>query len=371
LDLGVDNQKANAKIDAANKAREAEDARKKAEEEAANAARLKNEFQLAVAQGDKFLSTKSFAEAISAYNRALETGVDNAKATDLIAKAEKAKAEEEERLRLEDLARRKNLFDKKIAEGDQYFNLKRYELALAQYSDAVTLDIDNGFAQMKADKAQAEIDAITLAKKKAAFTKNITDGDLMLTQKKYDLALDYFNRALAVDYDNNAANQRIEKAEDLKEKERRRLEELEARRKAVQEELEAKKKEAEERERIFLAKAADAREQGKRDLIARTEAQKNALAQVDQIKKYQDEKNKAAATASTDKVSRLDLAKQYPQGVTKEEIDGPNCVITKTVIVKGEVGDEYKKIAYNFGQTYYQKNGQTISETMYKAVVKD
>jgi hypothetical protein len=44
------------------------------------------------------------------------------------------------------------------------------------------------------------------------------------------------------------------------------------------------------------------------------------------------------------------LAKKYAQGITTEEIDGPNCTITRVVVVNGELGDEYKKTKYNWGQ---------------------
>jgi hypothetical protein len=63
--------------------------------------------------------------------------------------------------------------------------------------------------------------------------------------------------------------------------------------------------------------------------------------------------------------SRSDLADKYPQGITQEEIDGPNCVITRVVVVKGKFGDEYKKIKFNWGQIAYKKNEKDISEAIF------
>ena len=67
---------------------------------------------------------------------------------------------------------------------------------------------------------------------------------------------------------------------------------------------------------------------------------------------------------------RLDLAKKYPQGATTEEIEESNCIIYRTIIVKGEVGDEYKKIKYNFGQIYFKKNDKDIPESIYNKETK-
>ena len=68
--------------------------------------------------------------------------------------------------------------------------------------------------------------------------------------------------------------------------------------------------------------------------------------------------------------SRLELAKKYTQGITDEEIEGPNCIIYRTIIVNGEVGDEYKKIKYNFGQIYFKKNDKDIPESIYNKETK-
>lgn len=58
---------------------------------------------------------------------------------------------------------------------------------------------------------------------------------------------------------------------------------------------------------------------------------------------------------------RTELALEYPQGVTEESSTMGNKVIITRIVVKGNRGDEYKKVLDKAGN-YYFKNGQSISE---------
>ncbi|HRG58165.1 MAG TPA: hypothetical protein PK323_04360, partial [Bacteroidia bacterium] len=383
LGLDIDNTTANAKIAAAQKAKADEearlaaeaDAKAKAEAEAAAAAELarkKAEFEKLIREGDTNLGTKRFDNAIENYNAALNVGFDNAIAKAKISEAEKQKAEEDARRKAMDLAARTKLFNEKIGQGDNLVSQKNYEDAILSFKEALELNIDNPLAQSKIDGAQKILDGIILARKKAQFSKLIADGDMAVNQKKYSLAINLYTDALNVDYDNTTANQKLENAKNLDEAEKRRLAEIAARKQAELDEMNRKKKEAEERERLFKEKARLAREQAREELIARLEAQKSSLAQAerfkaDREKNLQNKSNVAEQAASN---SRLDLAKKYAQGVTNEEIEGPNCIIYRTIVVKGEVGDEYKKIKYNFGQVYFKKNDKDIPEAIYNKETK-
>ncbi|MFN7846746.1 MAG: hypothetical protein ACK5P4_05945, partial [Bacteroidota bacterium] len=378
LGLDIDNALANARIAAAQKAKADEEARIKAEADAkakadaeaaaaAELARKKAEFEKLIQEGDAKLAASNFDKAIETYNAALSVGFDNNTANTKIAEAERRKVEEEERRKAMDLAARKKLFSDKIAQGDQSVTQKRYEDGIASFKEALELNIDNPLAQSKIDAAQKTLDEIVLARKKSQFTKLIADGDMAIKQKKYSQAVKLFTDAVNIDYDNTTANQKLEEAKKLDEAERKRLEELAAKKQAELDEINRRKKEAEERERQFLEKARLAREQARIELIARIEAQKNALAMAD---KFKTEKNKNQQETTIVKeqnstVNRYDLAKKYPQGATNEEIEGTNCTIYKTIIVKGQVGDEYKKIRYNYGQVYFKKNDKDISEAIY------
>jgi hypothetical protein len=383
LGLDIDNATANTKIADAQKAKSDEeariaaeaDAKAKAEAEAAAAAELarkKAEFEKLVREGDSNLGTKRFDNAIENYNAALAIGYDNAAANAKIAEAEKQKAEEEARRKAMDLAARTKLFNEKIAQGDNLVTQKNYEDAILSYKEALELNIDNPLAQSKIDGAQKVLDAIILARKKAQFSKLIADGDMAVNQKKYAQAINLFTDALNVDFDNATANQKLENAKKLDEAEKARLAAIAAKKQAELDEMNRKKKEAEERERLFLEKARLAREQAKAELVARIEAQKGSLAQAERFKADREKnlQNKTNAADQTSNSSRLDLAKKYSQGTTNEEIEGPNCTIYRTIIVKGDVGDEYKKIKYNFGQVYFKKNDKDIPEAIYNKETK-
>ncbi|MCZ2248123.1 MAG: hypothetical protein LC111_05095, partial [Bacteroidia bacterium] len=352
------------------------DAKAKAEAEAAAAAELarkKKEFEELIRNGEKAVEAKQYDNALDYFKSALANGTDIPLANLKNNETEKLKEAEEAKRKAEELAFRKKIFDEKIAEGDNLLNQKRNREALLVYNEALSLDIDNILAQSKIDAVQKILDEIELAQKKAKFTKSIADGDLALNQKKFANAISLYTDALNTEYDNAVAYQKIENARKLEEEEIRRQEEIAAKRQAMLDEIARRKKEAEEREREFKERVRLAREKARLEYQERIEAQKRSLSQADKFRE-QRQKNMLSNSANNNQVAtgpRKELAKKYPQGTTNEEIEGPNCIIYRTIIVKGDVGDEYKKIKYNFGQIYYKKNDRDISESVYNNEVKN
>ena len=64
--------------------------------------------------------------------------------------------------------------------------------------------------------------------------------------------------------------------------------------------------------------------------------------------------------------NRSRLAQEYPEGVTEESYTEGNKVIIRRVVVNGNKADEYSKVIAKWG-TFYFKNGQSITETMWRA----
>jgi len=58
---------------------------------------------------------------------------------------------------------------------------------------------------------------------------------------------------------------------------------------------------------------------------------------------------------------RMELAMEYPQGVTEESSTLGNKVIITRIVVNGSKGDQYRKVLDKSGN-YYFKNGQSVSE---------
>jgi hypothetical protein len=334
------------------KARAEEEARLKKEEEErrkANAERLAEDFKKLIAQGDRELGSKAFEVALTSYRMALDLHVDDNLANQKISEAEKAKSEYESKLAAEEEKRRKEEeearmkreaaqrkldFEKKIKEGDQAMLARLFDAAVESYQAALDLHIDDALAGKKLDEA----------------TKKRDEADRKKREKEEEIA--------------RMAEEARKKKEEL---ERKRLEE-ESKRKGIDDDLARKRAEAEERERLYREKMRLENEKRQEEIRKKIEAQKQALAMADKFRLQREQQVRDAQkqTGSSENLSRFELADKYPQGVTQEEIDGPNCVITRVVIVNGKVGDEYRKIKYNWGQTAYKKNDKDISEAMFK-----
>lgn len=82
-----------------------------------------------------------------------------------------------------------------------------------------------------------------------------------------------------------------------------------------------------------------------------------------------------SATASNDSIvlimkelyfmNRIELAKKFPEGRTEQVFSTANCKIKRVIVVKGSHGDDYRMINYKWGQTFYKKNGNDISEFLF------
>ena len=65
-----------------------------------------------------------------------------------------------------------------------------------------------------------------------------------------------------------------------------------------------------------------------------------------------------------------ELAKKYPEGVTTENsIEGKN-IVTRIIVVRKGSANEYKKVTTSWGQTFYYKNGVSISVSVFQIETK-
>lgn len=62
---------------------------------------------------------------------------------------------------------------------------------------------------------------------------------------------------------------------------------------------------------------------------------------------------------------RKSLGSVYPEGITEEIIEEGNKIMTKRVVVRQGKGDEYLKVQYNWGGTYYFKNSKSVSDSVW------
>lgn len=143
------------------------------------------------------------------------------------------------------------------------------------------------------------------------------------------------------------------------------------------EEIKAKVK-AEIEEKAKLKAQEDALRKAMQDarLKALADAEAERIAKIAAAKLASEEALKAKQASVLNKKSKneefLDeLAKKYPPGITEENEDGVNFKLTRIIIVKGGKADEYKKIVYNYGGVFWQKNNVQISEVKYKLETKN
>lgn len=62
-----------------------------------------------------------------------------------------------------------------------------------------------------------------------------------------------------------------------------------------------------------------------------------------------------------------ELAQKYPSGITEEEYKEGNKSITKRIVVRGGKGNEYKRVEHSWGGVFYFKNGEAITDRVWKS----
>ncbi len=84
-------------------------------------------------------------------------------------------------------------------------------------------------------------------------------------------------------------------------------------------------------------------------------------ADLQRSKNLEEAYNKMRGDAKHTDFFRMELALEYPQGVTEESSTMGNKVVITRIVVSGSKGDEYRKVLDKAGN-YYFKNGRSISE---------
>lgn len=62
-----------------------------------------------------------------------------------------------------------------------------------------------------------------------------------------------------------------------------------------------------------------------------------------------------------------ELAEKYPSGITEETAMEGNKTIVKRIVVREGKGNEYKRVEHNWGGIFYFKNGDAVTERVWKA----
>ncbi len=326
-----------SKVAAQNKEQLAKEAAAKAEREKLATESAKKELKQKVASqiaiGDQMVTNKNYADAIGAYRKAIELDPQNSLAKTRISDVTTLISEEENKRKKMNAQERQEEVDAYLNEAKALVVKRDYQQAKSKYDKVLSIDASNAAAEngLAAIKSQldnlAAIEARNSANKDAELKKAkeveriLDEGYDLFAGGKYDDAIDKFKEGVDIDPTNSEIKQAIHEA--LEQENRLRM--------------------------IMLAKKSNRpRPQ------AKFETENIGGKERTDKKKYQNE-----------------LGNAYPEGVTETQKEEERKKITKRIVVKEKVGSEYLRISYEWGGTYYFKNGESVGTYIWQYETRD
>ena len=326
-----------SKVAAQNKEQLAKEAAAKAEREKLATESAKKELKQKVASqiaiGDQMVTNKNYADAIGAYRKAIELDPQNSLAKTRISDVTTLISEEENKRKKMNAQERQEEVDAYLNEAKALVVKRDYQQAKSKYDKVLSIDASNAAAEngLAAIKSQldnlAAIEARNSANKDAELKKAkeveriLDEGYVLFAGGKYDDAIDKFKEGVDIDPTNSEIKQAIHEA--LEQENRLQM--------------------------IMLAKKSNRpRPQ------AKFETENIGGKERTDKKKYQNE-----------------LGNAYPEGVTETQKEEERKKITKRIVVKEKVGSEYLRISYEWGGTYYFKNGESVGTYIWQYETRD
>ena len=181
-------------------------------DEASGKAKLEEEFSRLLASGDANVTGQKFTEAILNFKSALELKPRNAVATDKLTNAEKLLAKANA-----DKAKLDEEFARLLASGDQNVGKLKYNEAIGNFKEALTIRAGDKIALEKLAGAEqllarANADKVKL---ESEFIKLLASGDANVNGQKYPEAIENFKSALVLKPENQIATEKLKNAEKL------------------------------------------------------------------------------------------------------------------------------------------------------------
>jgi hypothetical protein len=136
----------------------------------------------------------------------------------------------------------------------------------------------------------------------------------------------------------------------------------EAKKKAEADAL-AKQKIDEEAQKQVAAKALFQQQQAIQQSTTNQQPETNTIQQeIDKAVKLSDEERSREFLS--------ELAQKYPEGVTVESFQEANRVITRVIVNRNNIANEFKKVKYNWGGLYFFKNNTSITQGLFDQETK-
>lgn len=354
------------------KEKEAKAEKLRAQKEEAEKAQA--EYDEKINTADKLFADSQYVKAIDVYTEALSIMPEEKypkqqieQANDMIKKIEDM---QKERQRLAALAtENEEKYNELLAEANNSVRSNAYEEALVQLNEAIELIPTRDKAKVEkakveeliAERNRKEEERLKaeaeMEEKQRKYNAAMQLAANNLTKEKYEEAIKHYETAAGILPEEKEPERKIEEIEELLaqlEKEEQERLEKERLRKEIEENYQKAIAEADSfmaNENYRRARSAYERASG---LMPQEDYPQD---QIKKIYNLQEAERERLASFNSD-LSRFnyELAEKYPEGKTENVEEKGNRTVTTIVIVRGEVGHEFVKEEYSWGDVYYRKN---------------
>jgi tetratricopeptide (TPR) repeat protein len=352
----------------------------------ADAAKKQQQYQQFISQADGFFNQNKLTEAKPVYQQALALMPAEVYPKNQITRIEQLQTEAAQKEA--SLQAQLKAYNEKIKEADQLFQAKSYDDAIMMYNAAKSVKANesypdeqiakiNGLVKQAADKLDAD------------FNNAIKQGDALKNQKKYEEAKQQYTLALNLKPNNPLPQAKLVELQNLIDKDRI----AQQKQAQIDEEYNGFLSQADKAFRvddyisaISLYKSAQTVKPAEKypkeqiDICEQKIQEQKAMAAAEE-----DRRKKAELAASKESFGGNDfdysgeerdqnflseLSKKYPEGVTIENYDKKNKKIKRVIVNHSGVAKEYIEVTYSYG-TYYFRNGQNISRSIFYSETKD
>ena len=245
--------------------------------------KLDDDYKLALSDGDKALKAKTFEAAITSFQKASRLKPEE--------KLPKEKIEEAKK-EIAAAKKRDEDYTNLMAKADKEFSAKDYSTAITSYKDALKLKPEESKPTQQIDAAKKAL--ADIAKKEKEYTDLLSKANNELGTDKFDEAIASFEKASSVKPAEQAPKDGIEKAKKGIELAKQASEEAERleKEKAEAEAAEAERKRVAEAEKLAKEKEEKEKEAA-RLLVEKEQAEKDAAEKARLAKEEQDKKDAA------------------------------------------------------------------------------
>lgn len=295
----------------------AEQAKKDAEQRAVLQA-----YQVKIKEADNSFAQKAYEPAIAKYREAKGIKPDETYPDQQIARINQILQQNAAKLDTD--------FKAAIALGDNYRDKQNFDMARQQYLVASNLKPNDALPKSRLSELKNLIDQANLEKQKQQrldheYNNYITQADNALKTKDYSSAIAIYKSALGVKPNEGYPKKQIELCEN----------------------------------KIQEQKA-----------LAAAEAEKRRQSELNASKQSFNKDDFDYKGEQRDQRFLNELAKKYPEGVTRENYDKKNKKILRVIVNHGGIAKEYIQVKYSYG-TFYFRNGQNISRSIFLSETKE